>query len=789
MVINFKEEKKLLKARNRKLSMILVLAMLMTMFAGLGTASAAGVTYEALTVPTVNSSSTSLGKILITIDDTRALPVSTAGYEYLTISFPSGITLKDAYYPVSVASDVYVVNALSGGASPNPLGEAIRSSSNTLELFVAKAPGYVRTKDFNESILLDLSGAGLTGTGTVAIQGVSGDIMATFAGPDLFNMAQVKIAQAKSQGTTTSMAKSVKVFGDAGGEIDSFIIMEDIPGTLKSYEEIKLRLPSGFSWDSAAANVYARGQWGLTAKTGNTTAGGDWDFRVDSDKRNAYLTLKDAAAAGSDLTNTASTAGRVVIGSAPLFLKVKVDDSAKFGDVVVNVSSDLGNVTEQDILVATYGEYKVNVTEDTKKEIVSGKTTQKVGEFLIEEQIPNSLVAGRTVILELPAGVKWAKNPRVDAEKGVLLLSNTSGAINWSAVSGSKDRAIKTTIATGLTRDKASKMRFKEAEVYVEPGFSGPIEVTISGSAGAEGSVVIAEVAKAVDITVEKATDVIIGEQNQKAPDILITENFKGAVMDSTYHKNIIVGLDSGVSFYKTPKVTVEEGNLEIDSTKIVNGQLKLVVKYSSTKPSVIRISDVALTLDRTVPEGPVEATLIKSIGAESSENGSSALDESFRINGAAVGTGTFSETSAGSVVIANTVTPAPTEGTAGATAGQFKITSNIYYVGGVAKVMDVAPYIKDSRTYVPMRYLGEILGAEVVWDDAARTVTLTRGDDVVVFTIGSASYTVNGEAKTADVAPEIVNSRTMLPARFVAEAFGAVVGWDPGTQTVLISK
>ena len=102
---------------------------------------------------------------------------------------------------------------------------------------------------------------------------------------------------------------------------------------------------------------------------------------------------------------------------------------------------------------------------------------------------------------------------------------------------------------------------------------------------------------------------------------------------------------------------------------------------------------------------------------------------------------------------------------------------------------MDVAPYIKAGRTYVPMRYLGEILGAEAVWDDTARTATLTRGDDVVVFTIGSAIYTQNGESKTAEVAPEINNGRTMLPARYVAEAFGAQVGWDAGTQTVLIQK
>jgi hypothetical protein len=100
---------------------------------------------------------------------------------------------------------------------------------------------------------------------------------------------------------------------------------------------------------------------------------------------------------------------------------------------------------------------------------------------------------------------------------------------------------------------------------------------------------------------------------------------------------------------------------------------------------------------------------------------------------------------------------------------------------------MDVAPYIKNGRTYVPMRYAAETIGAEVVWDATAQTVTLTKGDTVAVFTIGSTTYTINGEAKTCDVAPELTSDRTMLPARYVAEAFGASVGWDAASQTVLI--
>ncbi|MEW9667961.1 copper amine oxidase N-terminal domain-containing protein [Ammoniphilus sp. 3BR4] len=57
------------------------------------------------------------------------------------------------------------------------------------------------------------------------------------------------------------------------------------------------------------------------------------------------------------------------------------------------------------------------------------------------------------------------------------------------------------------------------------------------------------------------------------------------------------------------------------------------------------------------------------------------------------------------------------------------------------------------------------------------------------VFVSGSASYTVNGEQKTSDAAPFIdKNGRTQLPVRAVAEAFGALVGWDPATQTVYLN-
>ena len=89
---------------------------------------------------------------------------------------------------------------------------------------------------------------------------------------------------------------------------------------------------------------------------------------------------------------------------------------------------------------------------------------------------------------------------------------------------------------------------------------------------------------------------------------------------------------------------------------------------------------------------------------------------------------------------------------------------------------IDAAPTVQNSRTYVPFRALAEAFGAEVAYDEATQAVTAELNGVTVVMTIGSATYTVNGEEQTMDVAPFINGSRTMVPVRFAAEAFGIKV-------------
>ncbi len=110
-------------------------------------------------------------------------------------------------------------------------------------------------------------------------------------------------------------------------------------------------------------------------------------------------------------------------------------------------------------------------------------------------------------------------------------------------------------------------------------------------------------------------------------------------------------------------------------------------------------------------------------------------------------------------------------------------------YVNGVAKALDAAPIIRQSRTMLPVRFVAENLGAAVTWDGATSTATITSGTTEIKITIGAAAATVNGESKPLDAPAFIENSRTYLPVRFVAEALGATVAWDGAASTATITK
>ncbi|KMY48675.1 copper amine oxidase N-terminal domain-containing protein [Peribacillus loiseleuriae] len=101
----------------------------------------------------------------------------------------------------------------------------------------------------------------------------------------------------------------------------------------------------------------------------------------------------------------------------------------------------------------------------------------------------------------------------------------------------------------------------------------------------------------------------------------------------------------------------------------------------------------------------------------------------------------------------------------------------------GVVIASDVNPEIRINRTMVPLRVISENLGAKVNWSDSE--VTLTKNDMQVILKINSHSVVKNGKTVLLDVKPYIKNNRTFVPMRFLAETFGCNVNYKNSTVTV----
>ena len=125
-----------------------------------------------------------------------------------------------------------------------------------------------------------------------------------------------------------------------------------------------------------------------------------------------------------------------------------------------------------------------------------------------------------------------------------------------------------------------------------------------------------------------------------------------------------------------------------------------------------------------------------------------------------------------------------------------FAADVNVTVDGSYVAWTDAKPFIDENdRTLVPLRPIANALGLEVSWDDDKNMASFTDGETTVEFVVGSDEYHafLNGYDfhmyMEMDTTPVIRNSRIYAPARYLAESFQYVVGWNQTTQTVLITK
>ncbi|MBE7045976.1 MAG: hypothetical protein E7396_01025 [Ruminococcaceae bacterium] len=109
--------------------------------------------------------------------------------------------------------------------------------------------------------------------------------------------------------------------------------------------------------------------------------------------------------------------------------------------------------------------------------------------------------------------------------------------------------------------------------------------------------------------------------------------------------------------------------------------------------------------------------------------------------------------------------------------------------INGVEQTYDQMPVIVNGRTLVPMRGIFEALGARVQWIDYSKTVVGSRDRKFIKLKLGSDEVAIDGVSQKIDVPAQIINSRTMVPVRFISEALGEKVEWDGNTKTVYITS
>lgn len=117
-------------------------------------------------------------------------------------------------------------------------------------------------------------------------------------------------------------------------------------------------------------------------------------------------------------------------------------------------------------------------------------------------------------------------------------------------------------------------------------------------------------------------------------------------------------------------------------------------------------------------------------------------------------------------------------------------LDSNVAIVDGQEQTLLTPPTVVNNTTLLPMRFVADqVVGAQVEWDQAAQKVTMTKDGTVVTVTIGSKIATVDGLEIELQAAPIVKNNTTLVPVRFLSEAFNVSVDYKAETKVITLDR
>jgi len=744
------------KTTKKTMALMMALAMVLTLFAGVAQASG-DVTITASSRDIVQDGTGAPGIINIRQDDSPVLDQD--DITKVTITLPEGIEWVSE-------PDLADIELTVGG---------LRDAVQDEDISIGELEDGNRTVKFT----IDLDGDTPDDTDIVtAIRFAGLDIDAEdedFEGPvkaevevvaenadgvELWTeTAEVTIANIVGKGTSASATPLQVTRGQRGQEIGEIEIEENIAGSLTNGGIIVLELPSGVTWASVDAIIDATP---------------DVDLVATFDGRTAYITLEPYA---GKITLKINGTINVGLGVSDGPIEVRIEDH----DTVSNVS-------EEEVNIATVGVVGVltpsAVYDDDMPSVTAGRMGEETAGIKLTENAVDAFRPNRALELVLPVGFTWNEVEPGNWAEDWNTANNGRTLVIWTGDGGADE---------DLGDEDGETEEFEIEGIKINANINaptGPIVVTVGGTTGASGTVTIGTLRKPVTVTAVTVPTVQTGALDQRLGNIVITENFAGAFMDGY----LVITPPTGIGFVGEASATVANvagSEAEIDSIETHPGGIviELTAGDDPDNASSITITGIEADLWRDfagtqlIVEVTGSAILETNFHDDDDDNDYAEIED----DDADTGLANMEEDEVRGTRVATVAVGSRVTRQARRTV--FTVDSTAYTVDGVTQTLDVAPVIQEGRTMMPIRAAANAAGVtnENIMFEAG-VITIIRGDRVAQFTLGSRVMVVNGVAMNMDAAPALVAGRALIPVRWVGTALGVPVNWDPAVRTVTVT-
>ncbi len=656
-----------------------------------------------------------------------------------------------------------------------------------------------------------------------------------------YNLTQ----DAVSDKRVTATADTAKIRTNYTEEIGKIKLTETAIDALQGdgtvNRQIKLELPSSsgleFNLTKTKSNVKATGMrafYGKEVKNDDLDAKyGEYERRGDKDQDRQTLIIT--------LPNWTDDTAKGEIELTGIYVQ-PVDQSASIGEVNVTLSEYVATDKKSDSLVAStklkvaeVKDYDVTLTCEKPVDIKAGRSgiiNDKTVTFVLEEAVKDSLADGRKIGFELENGYIFgaadvtglkdnystsdykaaaeARFKKLVTDGIIKLKVNGSDKIDGKDVVLNTDDLKLTYDAEGrvtgfsttypqLSEEKADKI---ELTLPIATGLMSTGEVKVvatnlttrSFQDKENPSAVVAKIINPIEVTFDGAK-LKVGLQAQEAGSITIKETDKG-MLDRGW-LFLTADINSGITFDKVPTVTIQSADgKEVEITNVALNKAKTVlgleIAKTSLDASTIKISDIVLTADRTVPEANYDLVMWGSALTDESVRDITSFSQSVVNNAAYFGEGSDIYRVKEFVQMTTKNTEDITDSNNKAVTASFVIGESKFKVNNEEVAMDSAAYVKNGYTFVPVKYVAKAFGIEgnaVQYDKATSTATIIAGNKVINITNGKPFIVVNGTQVPMAVKAEVKEGRMCVPMAYIAAALDVQKSWDATTKTATFTN